>query len=328
MIEQFKQKSPVNIVLLIILGLLIKAPLFLFSRPVQVADTDSFFYDSLASLLVVGTDSLSASVIAFTLLFIQAFLLNYLVNEFKLTARHTYLPAMAYIIITSLLPEWNYLSAPLIANTFVVWALILLLKVYNTPSARSTIFNIGLITGLCSFVYFPSLLIAVCFLLGIIILRPFKLNELFLLLMGVLTPFYFYAVYLFLNNQLDIYTFLPSINVQVPKIKSSAWLITDAVLLVLFFLIGGYYVQVNLRKMVIQVRKNWGILFLYLLLTLLIPFINTSTSFSNWVLMAVPFAGFHAAMYYFMPRKWLAIAFFIISVGIIIIQQYATTLWQ
>ena len=69
------------------------------------------------------------------LLYLQAMMINYLVNEFKLIARQNYLPGMAFILITSLLPEWNYLSAPMLANTFIVGMFIYLFSLYNASDA-------------------------------------------------------------------------------------------------------------------------------------------------------------------------------------------------
>ena len=60
-------------------------------------------------LLAPGeSNAVESSVVAFFLLYVQALLINYLVNEHRMTSRQTFLPAMAYLLITSLFPEWNY----------------------------------------------------------------------------------------------------------------------------------------------------------------------------------------------------------------------------
>jgi len=328
-IGQFKQKSPVNSILLLILGLLIKAPLFLYNKPVPVSETDGKLYSQLiVPLFQIENGPLTTAVIAFALLYIQALLLNYLVNEYRLLPRHTYLPAMAYLLITSLLPEWNYFSAPLLANTFIIWAFIQLFKLYNTQRGREIIYNLGLITGISAFIFFPSVLITICLLIGIMTLRPFRLNELFLLLLGVLTPFYFYAVYLFLNDSLTVQNVFSDIHLQIPVIQNSIWLSVSVALLAIPFLIGGYFVQTNLHKMLIQSRKNWSILLLYLLLAIFIPFVNTAPSFANWILLTVPFAAFHSSAYFYLTRKWVYMSLFLITLGVIIYQQYGTAIWR
>jgi hypothetical protein len=126
------------------------------------------------------------SVFSFTLLYGQALMLNYLVNEYRMTARQSYLTGMAYLMITSLLPEWNYLSAPLLASTFVIWMFIKLFRLYNSSNARAQVYNIGLLAGISSFIFLPSaLVLLLCIILGLMILKPFRLNEMLLSLWWV-----------------------------------------------------------------------------------------------------------------------------------------------
>src|SRR5215203_5021559 len=117
------------------------------------------------------------SFIAFLLLYTQALMLNYMVNEYRLIAKQTYLPAMAYLLVTSLLPEWNYLSSPMLANTFIISMFIYLFRLYNSSNAKAQVYNIGLITGITSYIYLPSAAFLLCVLLGLMILKPFRFNR-------------------------------------------------------------------------------------------------------------------------------------------------------
>jgi hypothetical protein len=320
-IALFKQKSPANIVLLFIFGLLIKLPLFLYPKAITATENDGRLYHALISF--IDGSAMLAAVFSFLLLYIQALMLNYLVNEYRMTSRQTFLPAMA-----SLLPEWSVLSAALVTNTFIILIFISLFRLYNVAGGNGKVYNIGLLAGITSFIFFPSLLFVLAILMGIMILRPFRLNEIFLVLMGAATPYYFYAVYLFLTGRFDIYEFFPTVTIQVPQIKRSLWLVGSTVLITIPFLIGGYYIQNHLRKMLIQARKNWSILLLFLLLAFLVPFVNSTQSFHTWVLTTAPFAAFHACAYLYPPRKWLPIVLFTAMISFILAQQYATALWH
>lgn len=327
MIAIFKQKSPGNVAILFIFGLLLKLPLFLYPKNVAAAPIDGRLYQWFISTLPKN-NALPCAVIAFALLYIQALMVNYLVNEYKMIARASYLPAMAYLLITSLLPEWNYLSSPMVANTFIIWIFIYLFRLYSSANAKAQVFNIGLIAGITSYIYFPSAAFVICILLGLMILKPFRLNEIFLFLLGATTPYYFHIVYLFLTDGLNFKNFFPSISVRVPTIKSSIWLAAAILLLTIPFLLGGYYVQTHLRKMLIQVRKNWSILLLYLLLAFFIPFINSDQSFETWILVTAPFAAFHACAYFYPPNRWFPLVLFFITIGFILYQQYVILTWQ
>jgi hypothetical protein len=93
-------------------------------------------------------------------------------------------------------------------------------------------------------------------------------------------------------------------------------------LLTVPFLIGSYYVQDNLRKMLIQVRKGWSLVLLYLLVAILVPFVNNSDSFANWVMAAVPFAAFHGCTYLYSGFRIVPVLFFWITVAFVIGFQY------
>jgi hypothetical protein len=323
----FKQKSPGNIVVLLLFGLLLKLPLFLYPKNVAASQIDGRLYQWLMSLLPPGQPMLY-SVIAFSLLYIQAIMLNYMVNEYRMIVKATYLPAMSFLLITSLLPEWNYLSSPMLANTFIIWMFIYLFKLYNSVNAKAQVYNIGLIAGVTSYIYFPSAAFVICILIGLMILKPFRLNEIVLFFLGCLTSYYFHAVYLFLFSKFSFTNFFPHISITIPALKNSIWLAGSTVLLTIPFLAGGYYVQANLRRMLIQVRKNWSVLLIYLLLAFFIPFINSDQSFETWVLVTVPFAAFHACAYFYPDKRWFPLLVFFITICYVLYQQYGTQTWQ
>ena len=330
MIALFKQKSPANIVILLIFGLLIKMPLFLYAKAIEAGMEDGRLYHViLSSITTEGkSNALTCSTIAFMLLYGQALLINYLVNEQRMTTRQTFLPAMSYLLVTSLLPDWNYLSAPLVASTLIIWTSIKVFKLYNATVASGVIFNIGLLIGVNSFIYFPSIAFLLCILLALMILRPFRLNEFVLLILGILTPYYFYAVYLFLNDKFSLDNFLPTLLLQVPAVENNIWIAAAIVFLGVPFLMGGYFIQAQLRKMLIQARKNWSILLLYLFLSLLIPFVNSEASLYNWVIVAAPFAAFHTCAYLYPKRNAVSLLLFFLTVAFILFQQYGTPLWK
>jgi len=326
-IALFKQKSPVNVAVLLIFGLLLKLPMFLYPKNIVAGPVDGRLYQWLISLLP-SNSAASYAMIAFILLYLQALMINYLINEYRMIPKATYLPAMAYMLVTSLLPEWNYLSSPMLANTLIIWMFVYLFSLYNSPNAKAQVYNIGLITGIASYIYFPSSAFIVCFLLGLMLLKPFRFNEIILFFLGCLTPYYFHGVYLFLSGKLNFINFVPHISIKTPQIKSSIWLAGSILLLTIPFLIGGYFVQANLRRMLIQVRKNWSVLLIYLLLAFFIPFINSDQSFHTWILVTTPFAAFHACTYFYPVKRFFPLVLFFITMGYILYQQYGALTWR
>ncbi len=266
-------------------------------------------------------------VLAFMLLFTQAIALTRLINDYRMVNRPNYLPGMAYLLITSFFAEWNYFSAPLLINTLLIFILGWLFKIYNHPKAKGIVFNIGLAIGICSLIFFPSVTFVIWVLFALMVMRPFRLNEWLLCLLGVTSPYYFYAVYLFLSNQWRLEKILPYLTLQVPSLQQSIWLAASALLLMIPFLAGGYFIQDNLRRMLIQVRKGWSLILLYLLVAIFVPFVNTSNTFENWVLAAVPFAAFHACAYFYPSKKLFPLILFWISVAFVLFYQYSGPGW-
>ena len=329
MIGIFKQKSPANILLLLVFGVLIKLPMFLHPHAVTGKAGDSILFKSILKFLEpTGKATPSVyPVLAFGLLFLQAILLTGFINKQRMMSHLTYFPGMAYLLITSLFPEWNYFSAPLIVNTILIFVLAGLFNIYNQPNAKGAIFNIGFSLGIASFLFFPSLTFIIWILLALAVMRPFKLNEWVLCIIGITTPFYFYAIYLFINNQWSWQNLWPHFTVSLPTVRQSAWLAGSAFLLVVPFLAGGYYVQESLRKILIQVRKGWSLLLLYLLGAIFIPFVNNSNSFENWVMAAIPFAAFHACTYLYSTLRIFPLLLFWFTVAFILGYQYYGPGW-
>ena len=329
MIGIFKQKNPATVFLLLLFGVLIKLPMFLHPHAMVSRKEDGVLYKVILDFLApIGKSSPSVyPVLAFILLLMQAIILTRFQNNQRMMSRPSYFPGMAYLLITSLFPEWNYFSAPLIVNTILLFVLSGLFNIYNQQKVKGAIFNIGLALGIASFLFFPSLTFIIWILLALAVMRPFRLNEWVLCIIGVTTPFYFYAVYLIITDQWSWGQLWPYFSVTLPSVKQSIWMAGSAFLLAVPFLFGGYYVQDNLRRMLIQVRKGWSLLLLYLLGAIFVPFVNNTNTLENWVMVAIPFAAFHACTYLYSTFKILPVLIFWLTVAFILGYQYYGPGW-
>lgn len=329
MIAIFKQKNPANVILLLVFGVLIKLPMFLEPHVPVVREEDGILFKAILRFLEpTGRDFPGIyPILAFALLYLQALLLNRFINNQRMISRPTYFAGMAYLLITSLFPEWNYFTPPLLVNTILLFVLTGLFNIYNQARAKGSIFNIGLGLGIASFVFFPSVTFIIWILLALMLMRPFRLNEWLICLLGLTTPFYFYAIYLFIDGSWSWTNILPHFSISLPAIRQSAWLAGSAFLLVVPFLAGGYYVQDSLRRMLIQVRKGWSLLLLFLLGAVFIPFVNSTGTFENWVLAAIPLAAFHACTYLYATLRILPLVLFWLTVAFVLGYQYAGPGW-
>jgi len=325
----FKQKTPVNILLLLVFGIALKWPAFTHPHIVLPAQKDGILYHELLKALAPAgaRNPVFYPVLMLLLQFMQALMLTRFINGQRMMNKPTYFPGMAYLLITSLVPEWNVFSAPLLVNTILLFILHALFRTYNQPEAKGALFNIGLALGIAVFIFFPALSFVTWVLLALAVMRPFRLNEWVLCLLGVTAPFYFYAVYLFLDNQWNWHRLIPEISLGLPPLKQSIWLAGSIFLLAVPFLAGGYYVQDSLRKMLIHVRKGWSLLLLYLVGAVLVAFVNNPSGLENWIMAAIPFAAFHACTYQYASLRMLPLLLFWVSVAFIVGYQYAGPGW-
>ena len=136
----------------------------------------------------------------------------------------------------------------------------------------TSIYNLGLLTGLCVILYFASAPLILIALLALAIIRPFHLNEWFVLFFGLITPAYFLAAYLYLTNQLAL----------LPMPREIFGLIKLPLLPVLFIitwsvaaLIVGWSISAVRNagaNVLIQVRKSWTILLVALIFSIPVIF--------------------------------------------------------
>lgn len=324
MIGLFKQKNPANLLLLLIVGVLIKWPMF--AQPYQPVSKpgDGILFNIILDLFQPAGKSfdLFFPILAFTLLFVQAVMLTRFINNQRMTNKPTYLPGMAYMLVTSLMPEWNHFSAPLVVNSILLYILSGLFNIYNKQNAKAAIFNIGLALGIAGYIFISSLIFIVWIFLALAVMRPFRVNEWMICLLGITTPFYFYAIYTVIDGSWSWQEFVPTITLGLPSLKQSAWLAGSVFLIMVPFLTGGYFVQENLRRMLINVRKGWSLLLLFLLAGMLLPFVNTSDTFENWLMAMLPMAAFHACTYLYATWRPFPVALFWLTVGFIVAYQY------
>ena len=307
MIGIFKQKASANALLLFIYALVLKFPLFLRPFPPVLHAEDNYLYRFILSLLhsLFGHTTLPYAILSFIILFSQAILLNSICNYHKMLPRANYLPGMCYILVTSLLPDWGHFSAPLIINTIMIWCWYRMVALYNSSSPVTAIFNIGLFLGFASLLYIPAIAFLILLFFALLIMRPFRIQEWFVGFTGFTAPYYFLILVLYFTHQLQWRNLVPRISFTFPAIPGSVWIIASISLLVIPFIIGGIYVQNNLNKMLIHVRKSWSLLLVFQIAAILVIIINKAGSYENWIVTAMPFAVFHSAAYYYPANRVL-----------------------
>lgn len=324
MIGIFKRNNPFNNFLLLIYGLLLKLPgLFIHPSEPVLQEMDGNVFRKLLLILEPAGNAFPYlySILSFALVYGQAVMLNKFVKDNKLMQSPSYLIGMSYLLITSLFPEWQTFSSPLIVNTFLIAVLQQLSTLNNSTHPKTSLFNIGLMIGVASFFYFPSASFLLLMIAGLIFTRPFRINEWLIGLLGAITPYYFLIAWLFITDRWNAYK-IPAIHVAKPFFKDSTWSYIAIGMIVFLLIVGFFFIRSYQRRQLVQTRKIWGIIFLYLAISFVVPFINVTERFDYWILMAVPVACIVAAAFLYPERKWFGWFFHWGLVGLSVLMGY------
>lgn len=223
----------------------------------------------------------------------QAIQLNLLLSKLKMFQQSSYLPAFSYILLTALFPYWDVISTGLIANSLSLWILVKLLRLYDQTQPKTLEFNIGLIVGASILLYEPIAILIPVVLFALTIIRPFRITEWLVLMMGVTLPFYFIFTFVFITNNTSNFTqFLPKLDWKNPLVQPEWNVILAIAVLSIQFLVGLYYWQQQQSRFIIQVRKYWGVMLLMLVLTFFQPIIFSAQGLYASAVIITPLACF------------------------------------
>ena len=320
MISLYKDKSAVSVFWLIIIcfGLHINA---LLHPPVAVtiSPADGFFYDILKPLQ--NAAPYFVSLVYVLMIFLLALQLNFMLNALRMYPKQSYTAAMAFLLFSALLPAFSAVSTALFACNFFIWILYSACKLYASPNPKTSIYNFGLLCGLCIILYFASLPLILIALLALVIIRPFKLNEWFVLVFGILTPAYFLVTYLFITEKLNM---LPDpgnifklVKLPVPPIMIMVtW--AAAALIALW---GINSVQGSAATVLIQVRKSWTIFLVAFFGLLPVVFFITG-AYPLVLLLAMVPAAAYAGFAFAGSRNILPVIFFWVLIALSIYNNW------
>ncbi|HEU4553219.1 MAG TPA: hypothetical protein VFS25_10315 [Chitinophaga sp.] len=323
MVRFFRSGNPLTVLLLLIYTLLVKF-FYLLHPSTFIADgSEGLLYDLLVKWLqaLVGKSPLFFTSIAILLLFLQTLLLTRIINHHRLFPKATYLPAMSYLLFTSLWQGWNVFSPALLVNCIMLWVFASTTELYTRTSARDVVFNIGFALGVAGLFYFPAIVFCVLLLISLLIMRPFRLAEWIIALLGLICPLYLLGTYLFITNHGALLKNIPRIGLSLPVINDyKVW--GALIASVFFFVVGWLLLQRPLMKMLIQTRKTWAVQIVYVMVAIVVPLFNVHFSPDYWVLAVMPMSLFIGNVYWTITNETVAGIIHFITLGYVIVMQY------
>lgn len=324
MVFLFKNKSIGSIIFLVLLCGAVHVHLFLHPIANKIVEDSGLVSFILKQYSVNPLYPVVAPYLYLVIILIQAIRLNMLMNDLKMYNLNGITAGLSYILLTAILPQWASLSAAIIGNSFVIWVFIFLSKLYNSPKPKSALFNVGLLVG-CSFLcYHPTIILIAVALFALAVVRPFVLSEWFVLLLGILSPIYLFVSFLFLGDRMNLfYETLPHFKLNMPISNTDVWLWVKVGAILAMLLIGLQYWSTQNSRMVIQIRKNWSVMVVMLMIMLPIPFVFRNSGLDSAILWIVPLSSFIGNAYLYPKKAWLPNLIFFVSLALI-----AHTNWE
>jgi hypothetical protein len=243
--------------------------------------------------------------IAMLLVFLQALYFNHLINHYRILQKPSYLAAISYLLISSLLVEFTLLTPAVFANTFLLFALSKILSSYKKEKALDIIFDAALLISISSLFFFPYIVFFIFIIASVMVLRPLNLREYIFAVLGLLVPYYFIGVYFFWYGKLPEFWHtirISQLSFPVAEVEHSSRVIIIAITMLIVILWSVYFIQSNIFKMVVQVRSYMMVFILLFISGSLSMLVQFSGEFYHFIWMAIP-VGLAFAIFFTEVRR-------------------------
>ncbi|WP_069659611.1 DUF6427 family protein [Arcticibacter eurypsychrophilus] len=324
MINQFRTLNPFNLLLLVLVAVFLRlGVIYNLPQSVDISLVEPYT-GTLFNLPADFFSPFSAVFYALILTFFQSLLLNRIVNNYNLLPKPTFLPALMFMTMSALLPSFLILSQVLIANFFMLWLIEKFLSIYRKDKAISVIFDMGMIVGAGTLVYFPFLAMLPLLWFVLIIFRPFNWREWVAGIIGFLTVCLLLTMINYLNGSWAIFiqNAFPFAKALQP---SSAIDIKDywvflPVLFILFFSL--LTISQKLNRSNVHLRKSYLTLLFMFFFALISVYIKNPYHTNHFLLTVAPVSVFMAHYFISAQKRWFYESLYFILVTCILYFQF------
>ncbi len=325
MIQQFRNLNFVNIFLLFILLFLLRIGILL-NLPTTIHTGFIELFSRL--LLPVSSDNFFAPVINITLaailVFIQALIFNKIINNFNILGKSTFLPALFFVVASSVFTPFLILSPPLICNFFLLFIINKILLEYKNSDSIAAMFDLGLVIAMGTIFYFPFVLYLLLLWTSLLLFRPFNWREWVAVLTGYLTIVFLLGVYYYWNGRLlDFYEIWKPLSYKFPfylRIKVLDYIVLLPLAICAF--LGFVHIRQNFFKSYVLVRKSFQLLLFLFVFSALSFYLKQDFRANHFLLCVIPVAVLLAYYFVHAKKKWLFESFFLLILGFIIYFQF------
>ncbi|HKK42786.1 MAG TPA: DUF6427 family protein, partial [Bacteroidales bacterium] len=252
-------------------------------------------YGVLAS--IIGTNPLPGVIFSILLVAMMAFLTVNLNNSLFFINQRTFLPALIYILLSGLFPDYQVMNPAIFSAMFLMLAIRRIMDSYRIQGISYSFFDAGLLISTGSLFYANIIWFGILIIIGIALLRMSNLKEILIAIIGLLTPYALtFGIYYLAGKDLNDLVAVIRYNLFV---KQSVYVFSRfsvaaivVICLVTAVSIATLFMEMNKKK--IQSRKTFSLLIWLFIISLAVYFIFSSVSVEILWITSIPLSYFIA----------------------------------
>lgn len=246
-------------------------------------------YGILASL--TGTNPLPGVILSVLLVALMAFLTVNLNNSLFFINTRTFLPALIYILISGLFPDYQVMNPAIFSAMFLMLAIRRIMDSYRVQGISYSFFDAGLLIGTGSLFYANIIWFGILIIIGIALLRMSNIKEILISVIGLATPYVLlFGTYYLIGKDLDALVSVIRYNLFIKQTAYvfSRFTIAALVIIGLITVVSVANLLMVMNKKKIQSRKTFSLLIWLFIISLAVFLIFSSVSVEMLWITAIP----------------------------------------
>lgn len=266
--------------------------------------------------------SIWPSVFVLIIILFQSILFGSLAERNQLLYKNTWLPILFFALFNMVFQAQLNLSAELLANTFLVLAVMSMFQAQGKEYALPALINAGMLCGM-AFLFAPSTFLFIpVFLFGIMLFKQVRTLDFLQYLTGYGLVLFLAITVLYLLNMEAVVGEYWTINFLHPgdgSIWREPYFIGFSAFLLLILIPTLFRVQQNFYKNTVRVRKLQQFIFVYFVFAIIYSLLGAQSAKTAMGILALPLSVYFT--YHYLPekRKFLKdVSFFLLLFAILL----------
>ena len=268
--------------------------------------------------------------ISFLLIILQAAILATFTNKTKIFEKNTFIAGIIFIVISSI-PQIQTFNPVLIANTFVIFAIKILIQNISKKSAQS-FFLSAILFAIASLIYYQYILISIFAIISVVIIRSKITKEILTVILGftIIYLLYIELFYLTQGHGIKIQEIVEIINQKAVKFENSIYFIIFISFSGFIFLISNSFVLKRIGFKEIDNRTAFQFIFAFLFFTIISYLIIPSIGMNFLISFAIPLSVLFGDYFVNIKNKFFnrTLFFLFIFSGLIFYVKHIINLFQ